>query len=98
MPRTREYLAALESAGLRLAEARGLEQALEAAVEAARTCLGPVGGMLAVLDVTGQSLSVAALRGTPPPAGPADGTLRMRTRLPVTDAVRTGRPVWIAGP
>ncbi|GAA1550068.1 hypothetical protein GCM10009678_36230 [Actinomadura kijaniata] len=98
MPRTREYLAALERAGLRLAGARGLERTLETAVEAARTCLGPVGGMLAVLDVTGQSLSIAALCGMSPPTGRADGTLRMRTRLPVTDAVRTGRPVWVAGP
>ncbi|MFC9970749.1 GAF domain-containing SpoIIE family protein phosphatase [Spirillospora sp. NPDC127200] len=88
---------ALEQVAARLAEVDGLEQMLVTAVEAARPCLGPVGGMLAVRDLTDRTLSVAALHEAPESLCRIRGPLQMQARLPVTDAVRTGRPVWIDG-
>jgi hypothetical protein len=91
------YLGQLLHAATRMGEATQLEEVLAAAVEPAEVFLGPVGGMLVLLDASRRMLVVAALQNVPPSVMCGNKSLPLSAHLPMADAVNTARAIWISG-
>ena len=76
-----------------LAATPGEDDAPGLVVSQAVAAVGATGGLLGLLDPDGLHIHVVAEHGSSPDA--AAGGLHLATRLPTTDAVRDGMPVWI---
>ena len=81
----------------RMMAAPDLPAIAAAVAEAAAEVLGPVGVMAGLRDASGQALVIAGLHDVPPSVMCANRTLPLSARLPITDAVVTGQPVWMSG-
>lgn len=90
------HLDGLAYAASRMARARQFQEVLAAAVEAAGEFLGQVGGMLVLLDASRRVLVVAALENVPGSVMCRNKSLPLAGHLPMADAMRTGRPVWVS--
>jgi len=91
------YLNWLLQAATRMGEATQLQEVVAAAVESAELFLGPVGGMLALLDASRRMLVVAALEKVPPSVMCGHKSLPLTAQLPMADAMNTARAIWISG-
>jgi GAF domain-containing protein len=91
------YLDRLVNAAARMGRARQFPGVLAAAVESAEEFLGQVGGMLVLLDASRRVLVVAALENVPGSVMCRNKSLPLAAHLPMTDAVRKGRAIWISG-
>jgi len=97
LPSETVYLDRLLAAADRMARATQFREVLAAAVEQAEEFLGPVGGMLVLLDASRRMLVIAALEDVPDSVICGNKSLPLAAHLPMADAVKTGRPIWISG-
>jgi hypothetical protein len=97
LPRGAVYLERLRYAAARMARATQFPEVLSAAVEQAEEFLGPVGGMLVLLDASRRMLVVTALENVPASVMCGNKSLPLAAHLPMADAVNEGRAVWISG-
>lgn len=95
--REARYLGWLLQAATRMGEATQLQDVVAAAVESAEIFLGPVGGMLVLLDASRRMLVAAALEKVPPSVMCGHKSLPLTARLPMADAMNTARAIWISG-
>jgi hypothetical protein len=91
------YLDGLLHAAARMARATQFPDVLAAAVEQAQEFLGPVGGMLVLLDASRRMLMIAAMENVPDSVMCGNKSLPLTARLPMADAMNKGRVVWISG-
>ncbi len=97
VPREAVYLDRLLYAASRIARATQFSEVLGAAVEQAEEFLGPVGGMLVLLDASRRMLVIAALENAPASVMCGNKSLPLSAHLPMADAMNKGRAVWISG-
>jgi hypothetical protein len=97
LPRRAVYLERLRYAAARMAQATQFPEVLSAAVEQAEEFLGTVGGMLVLLDPSRRMLVVTALENVPASVMCGNKSLPLAAHLPMADAVKEGRAVWISG-
>jgi hypothetical protein len=84
-------------ANARMSRAAEFSEVLAAAVEQAAEFLGPVGGMLVLLDASRRMLVVAALENVPASVLCGNKSLPLAAHLPMADAINKGRVVWLSG-
>jgi PAS domain-containing protein len=97
LPRETVYLDRLLAAASRMARATQFREVLAAAVEQAEEFLGPVGGMLVLLDASRRVLVIAAMEDVPDSVICGNKSLPLAAHLPMADAVNTARAIWISG-
>jgi hypothetical protein len=97
LPRETVYLDGLLAAASRMARATQFREVLAVAVEQAEEFLGPVGGMLVLLDASKRMLVIAALEDVPDSVICGNKSLPLAAHLPMADAVNTAQAIWISG-
>jgi hypothetical protein len=90
------YLDRFLKAAARMDQATQFPEILAAAVEQAKEFLGPVGGMLVLLDASRRVLVVAALENVPASVMCGNKSLPLAGHLPMADAMNRGRAVWLS--
>jgi hypothetical protein len=90
------YLERFLKAAARMDRATQFPEILAAAVEQAKEFLGPVGGMLVLLDASRRVLVVAALENVPTSVMCGNKSLPLAGHLPMADAMNRGRAVWLS--
>jgi hypothetical protein len=90
------YLDRFLQAAARMDRAAQFPEILAAAVGQANEFLGPVGGMLVLLDASRRMLVVAALENVPASVMCGNKSLPLAGHLPMADAMNRGRAVWLS--
>jgi PAS domain S-box-containing protein len=93
--RAANQTAALQSVTAALIEALTIEEVSAIVVEKAAATVGAVAGMMALLTGDGQSLEITQAAGYPQEMLQAWHRFPLDASLPLSEAVRTGRPVLL---
>jgi hypothetical protein len=96
--REARYLDWLLQAATRMGQATQLQEVVAAVVDSAEVFLGPVGGMLVLLDASRRMLVPAAQEKVPPSVRFGYKSLPLTAQLPMAEAMNTARAIWISGP
>jgi hypothetical protein len=97
LPRETFGLNHLLGAAARMTEASELSEVLAVAVEQAADFLGPVGGLLGLLDASRRTIVFAGLQGVPASMMRGNRSVPADADLPMAEALRSGRAVWLSG-
>jgi K+-sensing histidine kinase KdpD len=94
--RAAHYIARLQVLTSRLSDAISVEQVMQALFEQGLAPLGATAGSVCLLDASGQVLEIAQALGYPEAVLKRWRTIPMNQSVPLTDAAREGRPLWLS--